>query len=184
MKKLLLLLFIFLSFISSAYANSIQGAFGYLLGETQSPEVKDCWSNFDCFSYSGFEPKKPLPYYPNYKFNVTFTSNKIYRISAFVYRDSEPFDSCLGSGTDFGKILGMLESKYGDFEGEWGHYVSFFKFEDGDRSVFINCQMGLTGDSYDSMLEYEDFKLNKLHNDEIEAFKKAKFEEESKDYDL
>ena len=32
MKKLLLILFIFLSFISSAYANSIQGAFGYKLG--------------------------------------------------------------------------------------------------------------------------------------------------------
>jgi len=185
MKKLLLLLFISFAFIGSANANSIEGAFGYLLGETQSPEKKDCWYNFDCYSYSGFEPKKPLSHYPHYMFNLTFTTNKIYEIKGWTRREREQLENCDGYDSEFGKILGMLEAKYGDFEKiSWGYKSAAFKFEDGDRRIFINCFSDRERDSYESTLTYTDFKLEKLHKNEIEAYKKTKFLEEAKDYDL
>ena len=200
MKKLLILLLLSLGFIGSANANSIDGAFGYKLGEVQNPDFKECYGNEHCYSSSRFDPKKPLPGYDYYSFDTTFTSNKIYSINASRRSDSENFDTCYGYDSDFGKIFGMLESKYGKFSGlktdtfnstGWmSHERSVFEFRDGDRRIFISCffQEGNehfnVKESFNWRLMYSDYKLAQLNRDEIEAAIKTMFIEESKDYDI
>jgi hypothetical protein len=200
LNKLLLLLFISLSFIGSANANSIKGAFGYELGEVQNPDFKECYENQYCYTSSKFQPKKPLPGYDSYSFNTTFTSNKIYRISASRISDAEISDTCYGYGSDFGNILGMLESKYGKFSGlksdilnQTGQMTtrsSVFEYRDGERRIFISCyfeegnEKFNVKESFNWHLNYYDYKLEQLNREEEAAAIKKIFLEESKDYDI
>ena len=124
MIRLLSILFLSLSFIGSANANSIKGAFGYELGQV----VKDAKINggHDPFSWfrssTYFNPKNPLPMLQSYKFYSSVISKKIFEISgsSSLYSNEKPskYLNChfAASSTDFGKLLRILEAKYGDFE--------------------------------------------------------------------
>jgi len=197
MKKILLLLLLSLTFIGSANANSIKGAFGYKLGEVQEPEKKECDTDdySHCYTLSDFDPVNPLPYFEHYYFVTTFTTNKIQYIKAYVNREYKYSDSCDSSNSDFGKTRLMLEAKYGDFESHWFGDGKWYKFEDGDRSIFLRCAItdGFCRNSssgydsckiYDMELTYKDDMLGRQNDDEKKAFIRKKFEEESKDYDL
>ena len=59
MKKLLPLLLLSLGFIGSAYANSIEGAFGYKLGQVVK-DVKLDFYNSRFNSTKSFNPIKPV----------------------------------------------------------------------------------------------------------------------------
>jgi hypothetical protein len=143
MKKLLLFL-LFFSFIGSANADSIKGAFGYKLGQVMKnvpTEHEKSGIKHYFYSEQNFIPQKPLPGFNRYYFETTFTNKKIYRIVGQTSEKSSDNNSCdekiwvaetgneinllIPVDSDFGKIKVMLEAKYGDFkevqyENEWG----------------------------------------------------------------
>jgi len=196
MKKLLLILFLSLSFIGSANANSIKGAFGYELGQV----VKDAKINggHDPFSWfrsrTNFNPKNPLPMLQSYKFYSSVISKKIFRIKGSIWLDGveKPYKylNChfAAPDTDFGKLLRILESKYGDFEllrlheDKWEPVVSYhmsYQFKDGNRSIYLGC-LDVKDGNYELNLSYEDSKLKKQAEKEEEKM----ISDSNPDYDI
>ena len=194
MKKILLLLFISLSFIGSANANSIQGAFGYKLGQV----VKDAivYGEKDWFkSRTSFIPKNPLPMLQTYKFKTTVISKKIFQISGSLslYGDEKPFYyfNChfAASHTDFGKLLRILEAKYGDFEliyikdDKWEpliHHRESYEFKDGNRRIYLSCSDVKDSGKYSLYLTYSDSKLSNLADKEEQKM----IRDSNPDYDI
>ena len=196
MKKLLLLLLLSLAFIGSANANSIKGAFGYKLGQV----VKDAeiYGGHDPFSWfesgADFVPKKPLPMLQNYKFYTTVISKKIFKISGSLslYGDEKPskYFNChfAAPSTDFGKLLRILEAKYGDFElidiedDRWEPLIKHretYQFNDGNRRIYLSCT-DIQGGLYSMLLIYEDLKLSKQADKEEQKM----IMDSNPDYDL
>ena len=98
MKKLFLLLLLSLAFIGSANANSIQGAFGYKLGEMYKKED------------TSFVPRNPLPYLDEYFVSRTPISKKIYKIAGRII-DDHIIDYCSNSDYNpYKKILRLPKS--------------------------------------------------------------------------
>jgi hypothetical protein len=195
-KKLLLLLFLSLAFIGSANANSIKGAFGYELGQV----VKDAkiYGGHDPFSWfrseTWFNPKKPLPMLQGYKFSNSVISKKIFDISGTtsLNRHEKPYRylNChfAAPDTDFGKLLRILEAKYGDFElidikdDRWEplvHHMERYEFKDGNRRIYLSCSDILDG-KYSLYLSYSDSKLSKQADEEEEEM----ISDSTPDYDI
>jgi hypothetical protein len=196
LKKLLLLLLLSLAFLGSANANSIKGAFGYELGQF----VKDAkiYGGHDPFSWfkseTDFIPKKPLPMLQNYQFSSSVISKKIYYItgSTQLNRHEKPYKylNChfAAASTDFGKLLRILESKYGDFEltklndDKWEPLIVYqmtYEFKDGNRRIYLSCSDILDGD-YSLYLSYSDSKLRKQADEEEEQM----ISNSTPDYDI
>jgi hypothetical protein len=195
MIRLLSILFLSLSFIGSANANSIKGAFGYELGQV----VKDAKINggHDPFSWfrssTYFNPKNPLPMLQSYKFYSSVISKKIFEISgsSSLDRAEKPYEyyNCqFASSKDFGKLLRILEAKYGDFElievidDRWEplvHHYERYEFNDGNRRISLGCSDILNGE-YGLLLSYKDFKLKKQAEKEEEKM----ISDSNPDYDI
>ena len=159
MKKLLLLLFISFTFIGSAHANSIDGAFGYKLGQVVE-DVED-FPNFHL--RKEIVPKKPLPGNFSYALYTTLKDKKVYKISANDNKSILSVNDCTTSYKyKFGpyyKIMKLYEFRYGKFvktvskEGDWGRSVSKTyipriawtsynnSYTDGHREILIRCRI-------------------------------------------
>ena len=198
MKKLLLILFIFLSFISSAYANSIQGAFGYKLGQVVE-DVKEGWYKRDFSLSKTFVPKKPLPGNFSYQLGTTLKDKKVFRISA----GSSPDDCSTERGSYF-KIMKIYELKYGKFVKTTSKKKVYMgglrvtrssllsSYTEDNREILIECSW-LNGSDLLRFLTiyYTDFKLEKIKNEEAENALKTelkeieqKFIDDAKEYDI
>jgi hypothetical protein len=196
MIRLLSILFLSLSFIGSANANSIKGAFGYELGQV----VKDAtiYGGHDPFSWfnsvTDFKPKKPLPMLENYRFYNSVISKKIFKIRGNSRLENSEklyfYFNChfAASSTDFGKLLRILESKYGDFElvdmkdDRWKpliHHYERYEFKDGNRKISLACSDVQNG-QYSLSLYYEDLKLEK----QAEKEEKKMISGSTPDYDI
>ena len=194
MKKLLLVLLLSVGFIGSTYANSIEGAFGYKLGQV----VKDAeiYGGHDPFSWfvsqTDFIPKKPLPMLQTYRFDTTVISKKIFEIRGSINTRDKPFKyhNChfAAPSTDFGKLLRILEAKYGDFElidiedDRWEPLIKHretYQFNDGNRRIYLSCT-DIQGGLYSMLLIYEDLKLSKQADKEEQKM----IMDSNPDYDL
>ena len=198
MKKLLLLLFLSLSFIGSANANSIQGAFGYKLGQVVE-DVKEGWNKWDFSLSKTFVPKKPLPGNFSYQLETTLKDKKVFRISA----GSSPDDCSTERGSYF-KIMKIYELKYGKFVKTTSKKKVYMgglrvtrssllsSYTEDNREILIECSW-LNGSDLLRYLNiyYTDFKLEKIKNEEAEnELKKElkeieqKFIDDAKEYDI
>ena len=113
MKKILLLLLISLSFISSANTNSIEGAFGYKLGQVVEGIKLEVDRNDFKDRYENFMPAKPMPPFDTFIVYATL-KNKVYAITGYVSGiKMDNYNSC-NSNKKFRKLLNALEKKYGE----------------------------------------------------------------------
>ena len=203
MKKLLLILFISLGFITSVNANSIEGAFGYKLGQvvknTEFRIVEDTY-----ISSKYFKPARPLPYFSRYYLSTTLNDKKIYVLQAWHSEDSSSSNSCELDYGDFPKMLKMLEAKYGNFEetintSKYGYnndgepwFIDKIRFEytKNNRSIFLRCNRDSNW-SYRLSILYSDKKLANIKDKENKEWQKQKALkekqnalEEASDYDI
>jgi hypothetical protein len=188
MKKILLLLLLSLAFVGSANANSIDGAFGYKLGETYKKED------------TSFVPKNPLPYLDEYFVLRTPISKKIYQITGLTGPEDYFVNFCANYYTDpYKEILRLLEKKYGKFEKTRDEFQNFsegssdwtiqdveFSYEQGERSIRLECNHSLVikdvGSSghYFLGLTYFDSDLGRQARDERRKLKEI----EEEGYDI
>jgi hypothetical protein len=179
MKKLLIIFLLSFAFLGSANANSIDGAFGYKLGQV----VEDVKENHRFigikadFSLSKtFVPKKPLPGNFSYKLETTLKDKKVFRISA----GSSPDDCSTERGSYF-KIMKIYELRYGKFVKTTSKKQVFMgglrvtrssllsSYTEGNREILIECSW-LNGSDLLRYLYiyYTDSKLEKIKNEEAE----------------
>jgi len=195
MIRILSILFLSISFIGSANANSIKGAFGYKLGQVVT-DAKIYGGN-DPFSWfkseTDFKPKKPLPMLQNYQFSSSVISKKIYEIRGNTRLENSekpsPFYNCqFASSRDFGKLRRILEGKYGDFEltdikddrlKPLVRYYERYEFKDGNRKISLSCSDIKNGE-YSLSLYYVDLKLRKQADEEEEQM----IRNSTPDYDI
>ena len=104
MQRLLIIFLLSLSFIGSANANSIDGAFGYKLGEFYKKED------------TSFVPKKPLPYLDQYDVFRTPISKKIYEIRGSMIDKNKWALECNDEYSSSRKLRSLLQKKYGQFK--------------------------------------------------------------------
>ena len=207
MKKLLLLLFLSFSFIGSANANSIKGAFGYKLGdvdksiETEEMFLADWWYS----AMKTFTPKNPVPFFDYYWVRATPQSHRIYEIEAgksFKEKNKGiQYDRCeYGSGLSFSDLLAMLRARYGDVfdkvvhkydSGTYSDGINWhtrhyaLKYTDKNRYIHLSCRHKSSSIySYELRLKYVDTYLDDLEDIERTELKNKKILEESSDYDL
>ena len=102
MKKLILLLSISLGFTGSANANSIEGAFGYKLGQVLEEAIE---SDSRYSSNKGISPQKPLHEDFKYFLYTTRVDKKVSSIRALFYSDSYYQDYCSDNEGLFFKIM-------------------------------------------------------------------------------
>ena len=107
MKKLLIIFLLSFAFLGSANANSIEGAFGYKLGQIVKNIPNVLWTEFS--------PKKPLLSLNEYSIHTTLKEKRIYKIMASYAEQSTVIDKCTPYSSDYAAILKILETKYGDF---------------------------------------------------------------------
>jgi hypothetical protein len=187
MKKILLILFISFAFSGSANANSIDGAFGYKLGESYKKEDKS------------FVPKKPLPYLDQYHVSITPISKKIYLIRGSIIDKNKLLLECDSDYSSSKKLLYLLQKKYGQFKktvdkvkyfklgnANWGVQDLVYIHEQGERRIVLECNEStkiedyVTSGHYSLQLKYYDSDLILQANKEEQ---KLKVEEES-EYDI
>ena len=180
MKKLLILLFISLAFLGSANANSINGAFGYKLGQVfNGAELYEDRDGFKNKSQS-VSPVKPMPPFESFAVYTTLKQNKIYEITAYVWDIKMDNHTSCASNKYFYKLLDALENKYGRFA-DWTRSMNystheFFK-QIGDRQILLRCRQ-ISGsfedvspnDGISIYLVYRDNKLFKLLREENNEF--------------
>jgi hypothetical protein len=183
--KLLLILIVSFTFSGSANANSIEGAFGYKLGQVvKGMEIYEDWSGFKNRNES-FTPVKPMPPFNSYVIRSTLKTNKVYEIniSHFPHIKMENYYSCSGNRY-FIDLSNALENKYGDSLGIWDDYNGWTVTEinNGDRSIHLKCVQWtgsknnpLPNDEMQIVLKYIDIKLYKLAQEESNQYS---------DYDL
>ena len=177
MKKLLLVLFISLGLIGSANANSIQGAFGYNLG--------DIYETSDKTISHKFIPKKLFPGLDDYLI-ITGVDNRIVTISAEKIKwESSGYYCNDRDYSGFRQLLKLLQTKYGQFEkilDERKEYAdgtseeAEYKYEDGDRNIDLYCDSNYVNGTgfYRLFLKYQDTVLNnQLIEDINEASKNS-----------
>jgi len=208
MKKLFLILFISLGLIGPANANSIEGAFGYKLGQVVKDvktEVRILFENTDqayieISSNKDFIPKKPLPGKHTYSISTTLEDKKIWGIHVRLIRSpsDDNFNDCQPDYGYFRKIVEVYEAKYGEFnktrdDGERYSGLTY-SFTKGKRNIRISCSREVLWNKtgyYNFGISYFDYKLRDLATKEEEkpyneALKKMKQKiiEESKEYDI
>ena len=113
MKKLLLLFLTSFTFISSANADSIDGAFGYKLGQVVNDVIITSYGD-DFIAEKKFKPNKPLLGLNNYQVKTTLQDKVVYEISAYVSEKATNSDKCSSDSGDYTKILKALKNKYTD----------------------------------------------------------------------
>ena len=199
MKKLLLLLFISFAFIGSANANSIQGAFGYKLGQIEESAKLVVFRPSMISSHKYIKPKKNLPGFKTFLIDTTISDKKIFRITAANY--GKKYNGCSKS-IDFPNrlysTLNMLETKYGKFKHTKDYYdkgkflvallaniteYQEFNFNDGNRSISLTCSQA-PNDGYSLSLSYVDNKLKRQFEKERNEMIKAWEIEDAADYDI
>ena len=114
MIRLLSILFLSLSFIGSANANSIKGAFGYELGQVVSDVTVTDRGDYYSASKT-FKPNKQFLNFNDYWLSTTFKEKKVNMIGASFKEKSTMDDKCGRRDGDYSKVLRVLEKKYGDF---------------------------------------------------------------------
>ena len=108
MIRLFSILILSLSFIGSANANSIKGAFGYELGQVVD-DVTITQSGDDWFyAEKKFKPNKPLLGLNNYRITTTLKDKIVYEISASLFEKATNYDKCGSDSSDYSKILKAL----------------------------------------------------------------------------
>ena len=202
MKKILLLIFISLAFMSSANANSIKGGFGYKLGQSL-PDLEITCNIIACgFILEYFKPVNQMPPFDDGNLETTIVEKKIHRISLWYDEDSTKDNSCFMQESwtydkfDFTKIQSMLFAKYGPFERTWKRSKTSdgitYIFRDGARSVRLSCSWTYEKESlfkpYSGQmmleLEYKDDFLKKLAGKEASAYRKKIKLQEGSEYDF
>jgi hypothetical protein len=124
MIRLFSILILSLSFIGSANANSIKGAFGYELGQVVSDvTVKDWGDSFSASKY--FKPNKPFLNFNKYWLSTTLTEKKVFFIIAIFEEQSTMEDKCYSNSSDYARVLRVLEEKYGDFRETKNSFYSY-----------------------------------------------------------
>ena len=200
MKKLLLLLLLSLTYIGSTNANSIQGGFGYKLGQSV-PSAEITYNASLPFVLENFTPINQMPPFDNGYFYTTLNEKKIYKLVVYHIEDSSPSNSC-NYWSDYVitqkyKILTALRTKYSGMKfKEYYRYPDREKqewfYSDGDRSIKLTCKWEYQKKTlfkprygeYKLELEYFDSYLSDLYSDEAYAYKQKKAREESSDYDF
>ena len=199
MIKILSLLLLSLTFIGSANANSIKGAFGYKLGGVFNS------SAIGTFTHN-FKPKEPLPGLDRYSISRTVSDKKIYGIYALTRDDN--YVNALNPGfndyctsmisSPHHKVLSLLKVKYGKFNkvideyekytyaGETERWQLGYEFMDGDRYINLYCSARTTDGVgvYILSLSYVDSKLRNRANQEYRELMNDELEDEASDYDI
>ena len=203
MKKLLLLLLLSLAYIGSANANSIQGGFGYKLGQAV-PSAEILCNVYACgHVYVPFKPVNQIPPFDSGYFEATLNEKKIYKIHLSYSEDSTKENPCFNQDawnrSHFAKILKILEARYGDFERSWWRNSPKdtqdrieYSYDDGNRSIIFGCYWKHEKESFfkpyegssELKLMYFDRLLRDLAEKERKEYKKKKTLEKSSDYDL
>lgn len=179
MKKTLLLLILSFGLISSANANSINGAFGYKLGQVVEGIKLEVDRNDFKKRYENFKPAKPMPPFETFIVYATL-KNKVYAITGYVSAlKMDNYSSC-NSNIKFRKLLKALEKKYGEFRnlypsGNLDEYSYSIKIN--DRLIELNCRMQ-TGsyndvspnDTISIKLKYRDLNLETVLREENNEF--------------
>ena len=151
MYKIFMLLILLISSPASSgwfgFGNSINGAFGYELGETY---------HGPSYGLELLNPKKPLEGFSQY--HIGAVNNKIYSISA------------VSSQSTLKKVLNALEKKYGKFKVEIGDRCGFayicgdWTFQDGNRKIII---VSPYHDEFSYWLNYLDIDLSNVRRKQI-----------------
>ena len=211
MKKLLIILLLFLTLIGSANANSIKGAFGYKLGDTVDI-IEDKYSKDISYllkdikiPIKSFTPEKPLPFLNEYRILTTPSSKSIFKIAGYKsINDSKAMDTenCNSFGnSDYSDLKKMLNAKYGTFISQkdlyfrdtgtskgvsWESTREVRKFVDGNRTITIKCTSNNnpTSLSYLLLLTYIDEDIDKIANEEGLEIERQKVLEQSSEYDI
>jgi len=121
MNRLLSILFLSLSFIGSANANSIKGAFGYELGQVVSDVTVTDRGDYYSASKT-FKPNKQFLNFNKYWLSTTLKEKKVTTIGASFKEKSTMDDKCGRRDGDYSKVLRLLEEKYGKFK-ELQNYI-------------------------------------------------------------
>ena len=117
--------------------NSIEGAFGYTLGEKIKPNT---WSR-------EFTPDKKIPLFDEYSYLDTKITKKIRAISASGSNRGLK-NLCLDKSYDFYKLLKVLERKSGKFSkksignggrSDHGFPADEYRYTEGDRRIIFSC---------------------------------------------
>ena len=149
MYKIFMLLILLISSPASSgwfgFGNSIDGAFGYELGETYHGP------------WGSVKPRKPLEGFSEYK--VFYVDNKIYSISA------------VSGQSTFRKVFKALEKKYGKFKLFRDGYACIeaihcgvWRFRDGNRTITITSPYN---DQYSYQLSYLDIDLSNVRDKKL-----------------
>jgi hypothetical protein len=191
MKKFLQLLLLSLGFIGSANANanSIEGAFGYKLGEELKEEIEIKFNYGRFISWKSFTPQKPLPDFEKYGIYTTLSDKKIYKIVAI--NSNYDGNSCgfsLDPKGGFTYIRNLLEAKYGDassqkLNDDKYNYIYWREENYFNRSITLLCSYENLNRP-DLMLEYLDEDLESRASSESNEMVQQKLLDESSKYDL
>lgn len=187
MQRLLIIFLLSLSFIGSANANSIDGAFGYKLGEFYKKED------------TSFVPKKPLPYLDQYDVFRTPISKKIYEIRGSMIDKNKWALECNDEYSSSRKLRSLLQKKYGQFKKtvdevkyftyanqNWGMQDLVYSYEQAEREITIECnesqkiEDGVASGHYSLRLRYSDRGLFWQAIEEEQTLK----EKEESEYDI
>lgn len=200
LRKLLLLLFISFGLISPVNANSINGAFGFKLGQiVEGVKGSHCFGCIEKYNLSKtFLPQKPLPGDFSYYLFTTPEEKKVYKIYAVDSSSHDSHDDCSNKYGDFNNIMKIFELKYGSFSKtntEENFYGNKWKslnnsYVNGHREILIRCRSS-NSNQHHVTITYIDYMLEKIQNEEAEtALKKElkeieqKFIEDAADYDI
>ena len=206
MKKLLLILFITLGLVNSANANSIDGAFGYKLGQPM-PNTEVTCNVFACgYARENFILENQIPPFDYGYFETTLNEKKIFKIYVEYVVDSTKKNSCFIQESygnrdlhHFTRLLKLLQARYGaTFERDFTRnakdtyqYIGY-GFEDGDRSIQLSCIWEYKRPAFYKPYEgsltlkltYYDHRLQARKSKERIKLMKKKALEESSDYDI
>jgi len=188
MKKLLLILIISLGFITSFNANSIEGAFGYKLGQVIEDAIE---------TDSRYLPnkeilflEKPLPGDFRYFLFTTLKDKKVSYIQAISSSESYVSYYCNDKKGIFLKIMKIYELKYGKFvKNFFNEKDEWHSYKDSRREIRIYCKVSNSLNTID--INYFDWNLRNMRDKEYKIKKETElkekeqqFIEEAAEYDI
>ena len=179
MKKLLLILIISLGFITSVNANSIEGAFGYKLGQVIEDAIE---------TDSRYLPnkeilflEKPLPGDFRYFLFTTLKDKKVSYIQAISSSESYVSYYCNDKKGIFLKIMKIYELKYGKFVKNSPNEKDVnYSYTDSPREIMIRC--AVTSNLNTIEITYIDSILKNIRNTEYDIEKERQLKEKEKQF--
>jgi len=179
MKKLILLLSLSLCFTGSANANSIEGAFGYKLGQVLEEAIESD-SRYSS-NKKGISPQKPLHEDFKYFLYTTRVDKKVSSIRALFYSDSYYQDYCSDNEGLFFKIMKIYELKYGKFVKNSPNEKDVnYSYTDSPREIMIRC--AVTSNLNTIEITYIDSILKNIRNTEYDIEKERQLKEKEKQF--